>query len=250
MNTRICLISSLIIFTFFSCKKDFEFENGIITPPVESEFYVAGTNYFNEVNSFDFNHQGGELIDSLLEVTYGSASAVGEEDNKKYIASMVGTNASSYRNRTFKENDGTGGPSGLLGVGVYIKITSDRPASEANRKFTLDELKELIQVGKHYGFGTDAGQVEIGYTSPILDEETRELIPWQFPRVKGTSDMENVESLFNVIEVSEYEDPTDYKYAKGLKVKVQFNVNLRNHYWIHTDIFLRNVEGVFFFEYE
>ena len=58
MNTRISLIASLFLVGFFSCKKDFDFDNGIITPPVESEFYVSGTNIFDEVNSYEFNYQG------------------------------------------------------------------------------------------------------------------------------------------------------------------------------------------------
>ncbi|MDF1865093.1 MAG: hypothetical protein P1U70_09680 [Saprospiraceae bacterium] len=250
MNTRISLIASFFLVGFFSCKKDFDFDNGVIMPPVESEFYVSGTNIFDEVNSYEFNYQGGELIHPMVEVTYGSASAIGEENGEKYIVSMVGTNPGSYRDRTFKENDPSGGPIGIIGSGLYIKINSDRLASEANRKFTREELAELIQVGKHYGFGSEAGQVEIGFASRDIDEETKALIPWQFPGIQGTSDMPNTESFFNVLEIDEYEDPTDYKYAKGLKVKVRFNVNLRNHFWIHTDLYLRDVEGVFFFEYE
>ena len=61
---------------------------------------------------------------------------------------------------------------------------------------------------------------------------------------------QGLQSAIFMVEIEEYEDPTNYRVAKGFKVKVQFNARLRNELWIHTDILLEDVEGVFFFEYE
>ncbi|MEL7220605.1 MAG: hypothetical protein AAGJ93_04750, partial [Bacteroidota bacterium] len=210
---------------------------------------------FNEVDAFAFEYMGTISLPEGFEPTFGSASTTGQENGNKYIVSAVGTNVRSFRTRTFEENDVSGGLLEVMGgLGVYIKLTIDQPASQATVDFTKEELEDLLQVGQSYELGDAPGQIEIGLQHRPLPEEYEDSVSWGWNRVTGTSDLDDGPiGSFTIVEIEEYEDldiHANYLAAKGFKVKVNFDVTLRNHLWIHTDIILENVEGVFFFEYE
>lgn len=242
-NLFIVLISLVI---FNACKEDYAFEDGVILPPTEPEFYVNGTCYFNDGDVHLFDYQSGEpvLLDVDPENTYGSGVIQGVDNGKTFIASMVGTESWRFNLTT------VGAGINLLNHishGLYIKVFRNQSASTNNGKLTKGELLELFQVGNSLNFGEDYGQVEVGFETPDLDEETIASIPWINPIISGTTNDKNAENVVEILSVEEYEGPTQ---DKGLKVKVKFDANLTNHLWEESSIQLRDVEGVFFFEYQ
>ncbi|WP_020538184.1 hypothetical protein [Lewinella cohaerens] len=240
------ILSFLLLISTFSCKKDYEYESELIPPPSESDFFVEGEIFYQDDHSYLIDFKGGESVNSFSDATWGSTSMVREENDKKYIASGILADASAFR-------VGNLSPINRLNssVGIYVKISSDRPASEIDRKFTKEELEELLKIGREYDFGTAPGEVEVGYSERFRSQEDQDLVPWNYWRIEGTSaDADNENSAFRILEIEPYEDNVSYLPARGFKVKVAFDAVLQNRYWIYSTFFLENVEGVFFFEYE
>lgn len=239
-------ICFLLFLGTFSCKKDYTYESEIIPPPSEPDFFVEGEIFYQDDHSYLIDFKGGEPVYDYPNITWGSSSAVREENGKKYIASAVLSDARAFR-------VGNLSPINRLNssVGIYVKISSDRPASEIDRKFTKEELEELLEIGREYDFGTAPGEVEVGYSERFRSQEDQDLVPWNYWRIEGTSaDADNENSAFRILEIEPYEDNVSYLPARGFKVRVAFNAVLQNRYWVYSTLFLENVEGVFFFEYE
>ncbi|MEM9820955.1 MAG: hypothetical protein AAF985_07775, partial [Bacteroidota bacterium] len=241
---NVLFISLITLVLFSSCKKDYDFEVELLPTDGASKFYARGQNQYGPGNSYFFDWIGGERIDSAFNVAYGSASAIGEAGGKKYIVSGVSLDARVFRNRVLTEVE-----SNILGFmrnGIYLKVLTDSPIEANPQKFTKAELEDLFQVGKIFTIGEQPGQVEIGLKDQMLSQEILDNIVWQFPAMRGvsTSDL-NTEHTVEVLEIGTYEDPVDHLYARGLTVKVRFDVTLDNQLWVFQDLSLRNVEAVF-----
>ena len=246
---NILFLNLIILGLFSSCKKDYEFELEPI-PNGASNFYARGQNYYNAVDHYSFDYIGGESPDSLIALEYGSASAIGEANGQKYIVSAVTLEAQSFRDQVFKADDPSG-PYGVLRNGIYLKVFTDSPFEENSKKFTRAELEDIFKVGKTFTIGDLPGQVEIVLKDEWLSQETLDNMAWGFPAMRGSSNSElNTEHTVEVLAIGEYEDPTNYRYARGFTIKVKFDVTLRNHLWASQNLSLRGVEAVFLFEYE
>jgi hypothetical protein len=156
----LCLF--LLGLTLASCKKDigFEFTEPLPPPP----FYLSA-NYTENLDQRQGNfHWNMVPLEPHQVILTGVASATGVIGDHKYIVAMMG-----YEPRLWLQQAPFSDPArpfmGTHNSLVGLRITSARPASEADRPFSKAELEELLRPGV-YAFGEGPLQVELNAVKP------------------------------------------------------------------------------------
>ena len=230
MNKKsIFLIISSVVF-LFSCKKDYPLDEQYVLQPFTQHFFANGYVVENAV-SLEFEFIGDSI---------GSASTIGKKNGKKYAISVIGKNTSELRN--VSELPHSNYFFEVSNEFISLKIISERPDSEANRKFTKSELLELFEVGEKYKFGNAPMDVEIGFSLRTENAQP----PNEY--IGLSSFVDNSDSTFEVLEIEDFIEQEVTNPVSGLKVTVGINADLGfNGSDTHS---LSDVEAVFLFEYE
>lgn len=234
----------------FSCKKDFDFdEESLIDQPFVKHFYAEGSLYdhgHEKEVEFELDNIEIELeqFGEENEILYvGSASAVGEENSKKYIISAIGINSKAIRSIPSPPHDDY--YMNLMRNFISVKIISNRPGSESDRKFTRDELLEMFEVGKSYSYGSAPMEVEVGFQKPPVDSLPSSSI---LGYIGSTFEVPNDNSVFEILKIEDFEESEVQNPVSGLKVRVRINADVK--YFGFPIIALQDVEATFLFEYE
>lgn len=236
------------IAVLFSCKKDFSFnEEALIDNPFVPHFYAEGS-FVDSRNNASIDFALIDTIDLGFTTLYsGSVSNVGENNGYKYIVSVVMYNAEIFRSYTADTGSGSNYYLDWLQNLITVKITSNIPLlpGTAYTRFSREELLELLQVGRKYEFGNAPFQVEVGFQKPSLDSLP---VYSGLGYVGSTLGVENENSVFEILEIEEYQETEVNNGDRGFKVKVKISADIR--YYSLPVLSLKDVEAVFLFEYE
>ncbi|MEO1257732.1 MAG: hypothetical protein AAFZ15_03015 [Bacteroidota bacterium] len=243
------IFAILFLSVLFSCKKDFDINEALINEPYVQHFYANG-NLFDHKNdtATNFSIDNFEYdVEGTTEVIYtGSVSTEGalNGSGNKYILSATGTDPGAVRMHSEGPNAVNYYLNALRNF-IAVKMVSDRPGSEADRKFSRTELLEMLEVGRPYTYGDGPFQVEVGFHHPPIDSLPDYVF---FGYIGSTKEVPNEESVFEILEIEDFVEVGVQEPVTGLKVRARITADVQ--YAGFPAISLRDVEATFLFEYE
>ena len=215
-----------------SCKKDFvsddltELEE-IISAGEEliPQFYYRGI-IEDLVNNVEVPFNRETSISGIVNNSFvGSASGQGTQSNNgfKFANSGIGTSANNQE--SFSGPNSESIVELLLGNSINIKIVTELAGDEFNTRFSKEELLSFLIEGKSLSFGSNPGQVEVGFAHPNIEGFPTFSIRQYYGLSINALDISN--DTFEILKVEEFEGTMSLE--QGLIVTAKINCALGSY---------------------